>query len=105
VSSMVSDHILPITQSKLSLPASYKTGAQSLVFFLSQSARLNHSFPLRCTAPHNDLDGGVGGPRSHVHTSTLLSSGTITLQELWDDYGIVGDLLVRDIISRCLHRL
>ncbi|KAH9017740.1 hypothetical protein EDB83DRAFT_2508493 [Lactarius deliciosus] len=46
----------------------------------------------KCTAPYNDLDGEVGGLRSHHHTNTLLSSGTITLQELWDNYGIVGDL-------------
>ncbi|KAH8986208.1 hypothetical protein EDB92DRAFT_1818399 [Lactarius akahatsu] len=45
-----------------------------------------------CTTPYHNLDGEVGGPRSHLHTNTLLSSGTITLQELWDDYGIVGDL-------------
>ncbi|KAF8258465.1 hypothetical protein EI94DRAFT_1780909 [Lactarius quietus] len=47
----------------------------------------------KCTAPHEDLDGGVGGPCSHIHTDTLLHTGTITLQELWDGYGIVGDLL------------
>lgn len=47
----------------------------------------------------------MGSPRSHTHTNTLLSSGTITLQELWDDYGIVGDLLVHDILTRCFHRL
>lgn len=53
----------------------------------------NSSF-LRCTAPPNDLDGDLTGQRSHVHTDTLLHSGEITLQELWDDYGIVGELLV-----------
>ncbi|KAJ3513244.1 hypothetical protein NLJ89_g3056 [Agrocybe chaxingu] len=48
----------------------------------------------RCTAPSDDLDStNLGGPRAHIHTDTLLSSGMITLQELWDDYGIVGDLL------------
>ena len=54
----------------------------------------NYSFRPRCTAPHEDLDGDVGGPRSHAHTDMLLSSGTVTLRELWDGYGIVGDLLV-----------
>ena len=29
-----------------------------------------------------------------MHTDTLLRTGTITLRELWDSYGIVGDLLV-----------
>lgn len=47
----------------------------------------------RCTAPSTDLDGDAGCPRSHIHTDTLLS-GELELKELWDDYGIVGDLLV-----------
>lgn len=55
----------------------------------------------RCTAPHDDLDGDIGGPRSHAHTDALLSSGTITLQEAWDSYGIVGELLV----SKCAFSL
>jgi hypothetical protein len=44
-------------------------------------------------APPDDLDGDPGGLRSDVHTDTLLS-GAIELRELWDSYGIVGDLLV-----------
>jgi hypothetical protein len=49
---------------------------------------------LRCTAPHHDLEGELGGPHSHLLTEMLMSSGTFTLRELWDDYGIVGDVLV-----------
>ncbi|KAF8961217.1 hypothetical protein BDZ97DRAFT_1664537, partial [Flammula alnicola] len=47
----------------------------------------------KCTAPPTDLDGDLNGLRSHLHTDTLLNSGAISLQELWDDYGIVGELL------------
>jgi hypothetical protein len=33
-------------------------------------------------------------PRTHDHTDALVNSGGIELQELWDDYGIVGDIIV-----------
>ena len=50
----------------------------------------------RCTSAPDDLDGNLGVLRSHIHMDTLLRSGSIELKELWDDYGIVGDLLVSD---------
>ncbi|KAF9530756.1 hypothetical protein CPB83DRAFT_920826 [Crepidotus variabilis] len=31
-------------------------------------------------------------PKAHIHTHTLVNSGVVELKELWDDYGIVGDL-------------
>lgn len=46
---------------------------------------------LRCTALQTDLDGG-GVRRSHEHTDQLLQ--VFDLKTLWDDYGIVGDLIV-----------
>lgn len=46
----------------------------------------------RCTSPPNDLDDPGGSRRSHRHTD-ILSEGC-TLKELWDNYGIVGDLEV-----------
>ncbi|KAG6905454.1 hypothetical protein DXG01_002588 [Tephrocybe rancida] len=42
-------------------------------------------------APPGDLDGPVGGCRTHEHTARLLEG--CTLEQLWDDYGIVGDLI------------
>ncbi|KAG6819225.1 hypothetical protein H0H93_014068, partial [Arthromyces matolae] len=45
----------------------------------------------KCTAPPDDLDAGDAVPRCHEHTARLLSECSI--KELWDDYGIVGDLL------------
>ena len=46
----------------------------------------------RCTSPPNNLDDPGGGRRSHEHTDALLEG--CTLKELWDDFGIVGDLEV-----------
>ncbi|KAI0740221.1 hypothetical protein C8Q76DRAFT_765248 [Earliella scabrosa] len=45
----------------------------------------------KCDAPRKDLDGG-GNQRSHEITDALLDA--MDLKALWDDYGIVGDLLV-----------
>jgi len=46
----------------------------------------------RCTSYPDNLDSG-DGLRSRIHTDVLLESGAISLKELWDDYGIVGDLI------------
>jgi hypothetical protein len=45
-----------------------------------------------CTAKNSDLDHN-GGPRAHIHTAQLQS--TMDLRELWDNYGIIGDVEVR----------
>ncbi|KAJ6583496.1 hypothetical protein DFH09DRAFT_1245834 [Mycena vulgaris] len=44
----------------------------------------------RCLSPMNDLDRPSVN-RSHEHTDALMES--FTLKELWDDFGIVGDLI------------
>ncbi|KAJ7932345.1 hypothetical protein B0H13DRAFT_2518823 [Mycena leptocephala] len=44
----------------------------------------------RCLSPADDLDH-PSGRRSHEHTDALLEA--CTLKELWDDFGIVGDLI------------
>ncbi|EDR01230.1 uncharacterized protein LACBIDRAFT_333471 [Laccaria bicolor S238N-H82] len=46
----------------------------------------------KCTAPSDNLDGPIGGRRSQALTDTLLEG--CTLKELWDDYGIVGDVIL-----------
>ncbi|KAG6825644.1 hypothetical protein H0H92_002967 [Tricholoma furcatifolium] len=45
----------------------------------------------KCTAPPDNLDDGDAFPRCHEHTAALLSESS--MKELWDDYGIVGDLV------------
>ncbi|KAJ7159107.1 hypothetical protein C8R43DRAFT_1124740 [Mycena crocata] len=44
----------------------------------------------RCLSPPDDLDR-PSARRSHEHTDALLEA--CTLKELWDDFGIVGDLI------------
>ncbi|KAI0083393.1 hypothetical protein BDY19DRAFT_978759 [Irpex rosettiformis] len=45
----------------------------------------------RCTAPSSNLDGDGYGRRSHIHTNTLLKA--FDTKTLWDDYGIVSDIV------------
>jgi len=45
----------------------------------------------RCTAKRTDLDGEAGR-RSHDHTELLVN--TFELGTLWDEYGLVGDVVV-----------
>jgi hypothetical protein len=46
---------------------------------------------IRCTAHQHDLDGG-GGRRSRDHTELLVSE--FELGVLWEEYGLVGDIVV-----------
>ncbi|KAF8266445.1 hypothetical protein EI94DRAFT_1772091 [Lactarius quietus] len=48
----------------------------------------------KCTALPSNLDAMGAFPRTHAHTDVLVNTGGIELHELWDDYGIVGDLFV-----------
>jgi hypothetical protein len=48
----------------------------------------------RCTARFGNLDG-EGGRRSRSHTDLLVSE--LELGVLWDEYGLVGDIVVRTI--------
>lgn len=45
----------------------------------------------RCTALPNNLDG-QGGPRSQAHREKVMQS--MTLKQMWQFYGIVGDVVV-----------
>jgi hypothetical protein len=49
------------------------------------------SLCLSCISNANNLDE-QSIYRSHEHTNLLLEAHT--LQELWDDYGILGDIVV-----------
>ena len=46
---------------------------------------------IRCTSHRTNLDGG-GGRRSCDHTELLVSE--LELGVLWDEYGLVGDIVV-----------
>jgi hypothetical protein len=61
---------------------------------LNWSRYLTSSRILRCTALPTSLDAMGAVPRTHVHTDVLVNGRGIELQELWDDYGIVGDIIV-----------
>jgi hypothetical protein len=45
----------------------------------------------RCTAKPENLDGEAG-LRSHEHTAALADE--FSLKMLWEDYGVVGDMIV-----------
>jgi hypothetical protein len=47
----------------------------------------------RCTAPANDLDSGQYVRRSQAHAELLVEE--FELGMLWDEYGLVGDIVVR----------
>jgi hypothetical protein len=68
----------------------FRIGAQSegLSFLLKQLT--HHIF--RCTARPEDLDG-EGGRRSREHTELLVRE--LELGALWNEYGLVGDIVVR----------
>jgi hypothetical protein len=46
----------------------------------------------RCTAPANDLDSGQYVCRSQAHAELLVEE--FELGMLWDEYGLVGDIVV-----------
>jgi hypothetical protein len=49
-----------------------------------------------CTAPSNDLDGRQCVRHSSAHTEML--SNESELGTLWDEYGLVGDIIVSNIL-------
>lgn len=51
----------------------------------------------RCTAPSSDLDSDKHGRRSKAHTEMLVEE--FELGMLWDEYGLVGDIVVRSFFS------
>jgi hypothetical protein len=53
---------------------------------------LNTETRYRCLAKHDDLDG-MGGYRSRRHREEVMKKHNLT--ELWDMFGIVGDVVVR----------
>ena len=62
-----------------------------LVYFYSSICDISDTF-LRCTANRNNLDGGSG---RHCREHTELIVSEFELGVLWDEYGLVGDVVVR----------
>ena len=52
---------------------------------------VSYEYKNRCTADRKNLDGG-GVRRSHEHTKLLMD--TFNVKTLWDDHGVVADILV-----------
>ena len=50
----------------------------------------------RCNAHWKDLDHGDAGRRAHRHTEALFEA--VGKNSLWDDYGIISDIMVRFFI-------
>jgi hypothetical protein len=82
-------HTLPTTPSRLSLPASCKDGVHGMLSWSLCSSYCKYDWFCSCTA--KDLTVG-GGRRSREHTEVLVSQ--LELGVLWDEYGLVGDLVV-----------
>ena len=61
--------------------------------FVTQCCSDTFHFP-RCLAPANDLDNPAfqNNPRTLEHTRTILQN--LELGQLWDAYGLVGDIVV-----------
>ncbi|KAF8871136.1 hypothetical protein CPB84DRAFT_1754164 [Gymnopilus junonius] len=82
---------IPKSSKEYSNDAQYRKFRRQL-FHTSLEHILGSGWCPKCTALPDKLDDPGGSRRSHEHTDTLLDG--CTLKELWDDYGIVGDLLV-----------
>jgi hypothetical protein len=54
----------------------------------------------RCTAKRTDLDG-ESGRRSREHTELLVNE--FELGTLWDEYGLVGDIIVHMVLTIYLY--
>ena len=47
----------------------------------------------RCLTPPSDLDQYPINPQSKEHTATVIQN--LELGEVWDEYGLIGDVVVR----------
>ena len=66
------------------------------IFFCNDSACYWQLF-VRCTAPSSDLDSDKHGRRSKAHTEMLVEE--FKLGMLWDEYGLVSDIVVHLFFS------
>jgi hypothetical protein len=59
-------------------------------------------YAFRCTTPADHLDDDIYGRRSSEHTEMLVQE--FELGVLWDEYGLVRDIVV-SVISSCFFSL
>ena len=80
--------------------ASCKAGAQSMSQYPHQ-LYTSLTCLYRCTTPAKDLDSGQYGHRSQVHAELLVEE--FELGMLWDEYGLVRDIVVSYLFLAPLH--
>jgi hypothetical protein len=92
---MVSAHTLPITLSNVSWLALSRAGVQSKFDTLAPRKEEYLLAAFRCLAHSKNLDDArqFCKPRSQGHTEALMEG--LELRELWEEYGLVGDVVVR----------
>ena len=84
-------HISQTIPNRHCCPASCKAGAQGMTsYHKTRDTPLTKIF--RCTAPATDLDSKWCVCRSQAHTHLLVEG--FDLGDLWDEYGLVGDVVV-----------
>ena len=85
-------HILPTILNNVYLLALCKGGVLSRYIITSVLSMLTSH--IRCCAPADKFNShDKFTPQSHIHTAALTDA--FSLQELWDGYGIVGDIVIR----------
>jgi hypothetical protein len=94
-------HISQTIPNRHCWPASCKAGAQSTSSYYSHETLLTNFF--RCTAPAADLDSKRHVRRSQAHTELLVEG--FELSVLWDEYGLVGDVVVSILPSYFCFRI
>jgi hypothetical protein len=97
------DRTLLTIQSSVCLLALYQAGVRSnnLFLYLLNSKCLQSVSSTRCTTLATDLDGDFVNSveRSHEHTEALFQAYDNDMKQLWDGYGIIGDVTVCTIFQ------
>jgi hypothetical protein len=73
----------------------FRAGVRSKCLIPFQFLFTTYSTVGRCTAPADNLDA-ESGRRSHIHTDALIEQYSHRM--LWEDYGIVGEVIVSHIL-------
>jgi Plavaka transposase len=86
------DPTLRTTQSKFCWHASCRVGALGEQGLCFSYLYISYMLFYRCDAKWDNLDGNIAGRRSHELTCSLVAA--LDRNSLWDDYGIVSDIMV-----------